>query len=760
MRSVYTISFAITAGILLGCLWNLEKSKAHLAKPMQKIIMVAMYEVLIHVALINSNNVIFSTVLYGLFYAVMDWLLYFLFAFIMIFVGNKLEDYVKLPWMYALLAADSVLTFLGGILGYSFYCQKTFLLSDGSMYIIPKHLPVFHVHIAICYMLFTFTLIALVYKLFQTPSYAGKKYWVVLGMLLMMSIMDTIYMLTNINIDISVLSYAISALIVCYYALVYEPRHLTNYTYRMVLSEMADGVILLDITGKPVKANKSAYRMFDIKEELFQSVEVPDFWTDPDKMKMHNGKSLEWSRVVDGQTQYFESIFQCLEDKKGHFIGGFFTIRDLTQEKEQRKIEHYRAAHDALTGIYNREHFFEKVKKQLEYHPDEDYILICSDIKDFKFVNDVFGTEAGDKVLIRIAELIEKGAKRGEVYGRIENDRFGFLMKKKDFDPEIFSEGPREKIYVDEDNSFLINIYVGIYEIQDRTIPVSIMCDRAYLAIKSIKNSYQQKVAYYTKEMREDVIREQELSEELDKAIEEGQIQIYLQPQITGDGHVPGAEALVRWQHPTKGMIMPGDFIEIFEKNGMIVKLDQYIWGLACKQLKAWKDAGITDKYISVNISPKDFYLTDIYKNFTELVAKYEIEPPNLKLEITETAIIMDLEHQLLLIDKLRKAGFVVEMDDFGSGYSSLNMLKDIHVDVLKIDMAFLRHSANEERSRKILKMMIELSQSLEMFSITEGVETEEQKKFLEEVGCNMYQGYYFAKPMPVKEFEEKYMDL
>lgn len=203
---------------------------------------------------------------------------------------------------------------------------------------------------------------------------------------------------------------------------------------------------------------------------------------------------------------------------------------------------------------------------------------------------------------------------------------------------------------------------------------------------------------------------------------------------------------------------MPGEFIPVFEKNGMIVKLDQYMWEAACKQLRKWKDEGKKDMYISVNISPKDFYFMDVKQVLTDLVKKYNIEPQKLKLEITETAIMTNIDNPVEILDGLRKEGFIIEMDDFGSGYSSLNMLKDIYVDILKIDMAFLRKSSDEERGRKILKTMIQLAKDLEMPTITEGVETLEQVEFLKAMGCKMFQGYYFAKPMDVATFEEKYM--
>ena len=182
------------------------------------------------------------------------------------------------------------------------------------------------------------------------------------------------------------------------------------------------------------------------------------------------------------------------------------------------------------------------------------------------------------------------------------------------------------------------------------------------------------------------------------------------------------------------------------------------MWETACKQIKKWNENGHEDLYISVNISPRDFYFLDIYQIFTDLIKKYDISPKSLKLEITETAIVMDVKRQMELIGKLRDAGFIVEIDDFGSGYSSLNMLKDLYVDILKIDMVFLRKSNDEERSKKILQMIITLAKQLGMPAITEGVETVEQVEFLSEMGCEMFQGYYFAKPMSVLDFEKQYL--
>ena len=221
---------------------------------------------------------------------------------------------------------------------------------------------------------------------------------------------------------------------------------------------------------------------------------------------------------------------------------------------------------------------------------------------------------------------------------------------------------------------------------------------------------------------------------------------MFLQPQVDVSGKPFGSEALVRWQHPDKGLLAPGVFIDVLEKTGFVYRLDRYMWDKAVKQLAEWKKRGINDYHISVNISTKDFYLIDVYETFVGLVEKYDIDPKLLKLEITETALMSDFNKNMVIIKRLQKYGFDIEIDDFGSGYSSLNMLKDISADVLKIDMGFLRASENEVKGQDILESIIGLANKLGMRVITEGVEKKTQ-----------VQGYYFSKPIPVDEFEKKY---
>jgi EAL domain-containing protein (putative c-di-GMP-specific phosphodiesterase class I) len=299
---------------------------------------------------------------------------------------------------------------------------------------------------------------------------------------------------------------------------------------------------------------------------------------------------------------------------------------------------------------------------------------------------------------------------------------------------------------------------MGIYRIDDRSIPVAMMGDRANIALTNIKSNRFVRVSVYDDSMYEEIVQEYELSTELPRAIENGEIMIYLQPQVAVNGGVPGAEALVRWNHPCKGMLNPAHFLPVFEKNYKIVDIDRYVWELACRQIRKWDDEGKKNIYVSVNISPRDFECIDVYETLTSLVDKYQIDPEQLRVEITESSIMKNPEKQIELIGRLRLAKFYVEMDDFGSGYSSLGMLKDIHLDAIKLDMRFLSKGVDEERGRKVLQLTVKLIKELNMMVIAEGVETKDEVDFLKQIGCDVFQGFHFSRPIPIDQFEKDYL--
>jgi EAL domain-containing protein (putative c-di-GMP-specific phosphodiesterase class I) len=296
----------------------------------------------------------------------------------------------------------------------------------------------------------------------------------------------------------------------------------------------------------------------------------------------------------------------------------------------------------------------------------------------------------------------------------------------------------------------------GVYVITNRLLPVSSMLDKANLAAKEIKGNYLSGYAYYTEEMGRRLLIEQELINDMNEALETGQFIVYIQPKYRLDSEEPsGAEALVRWKHPEKGLISPGIFIPVFERNGFIVKLDFYVWELVCKELSQWIHEGYDPMPVSVNVSRVNLYSADLVDTLCALTEKYGVPNGMLNLEITESVYTKNPDIMREMIKKLRSRGFVVMMDDFGSGYSSLNMLKDIEVDVLKIDVKFLSDTRNELRSRSIISSIISMAKRISLMTVAEGVEKKEQAEFLSLVGCDFAQGYYYSKPMPCDEYEK-----
>jgi diguanylate cyclase (GGDEF)-like protein len=717
-----------------------------------------MLTVLSNLVVMFSEEEAVCMVGYSIFFVCIDWLLYNVLLFAMEYTGYRGRNRIGLRVLYLLLWIDSASMLSNNIFHHAFTCMPV-VTSGGELYYRLDSYTFYTLHLFLAYATVFMSLVFLLIKIVMAPALYRRKYAIVFGILSVTVILDGVYVFLRQVVDISIVFFAVSGILIYYYAVQYEPKDLLKSMLALVVKGMDNAVVLFDAEGECIHVNESAEQLLGVREEEEEKLKrLWEQWNTTGRLAEYGEHGWD-EDVTQGDSElhlHFE--YRKMKDKNGNFMGSFFVIHDHTKEVENLAKEHYLATHDRMTGLYNKEYFYEKAAERLCENPYEQLIMVCSDVQNFKMINDVFGTRMGDELLGRIGQAIREQTYPGEIYGRLESDRFALLMRKEDYREQIFVKQPQDVVQIDSDICYPINVYIGVYEINDRTIPVSVMCDRAIMAIRTIKGSYDKHVAYYDEALRNEMLQEQELAGSLEGAIADGQFRLYLQPQTTADGQAMGAEALVRWQHPQKGLLMPGEFIEALEKNGMIVKLDQHVWELACMQLRKWKQQGNTQMYLSVNISPRDFYFLDIYRVFTELVEKYEIEPRNLKLEITETAVIMNLERQIELIEKLRKSGFVIEMDDFGSGYSSLNMLKNIQVDILKIDMAFLGRTSDEERGRKILKMVIELSKELGMPVITEGVETKEQVDCLTEIGCEMFQGYYFAKPMPIAEFEEKYM--
>ncbi|MBO5372795.1 MAG: EAL domain-containing protein, partial [Lachnospiraceae bacterium] len=395
-------------------------------------------------------------------------------------------------------------------------------------------------------------------------------------------------------------------------------------------------------------------------------------------------------------------------------------------------------------------------ERMIQSNPDKEYVIIKWDVDGFKVVNELFGTQIGDRVLLCLTKIIKENTGTYGIAAREERDHFVSCMEKDVFFmnmPELMDL--LENGMTDVGVNYPVYIHIGIYEIEDRNVPLNTMCNRAEMALQTIKDSYVKRYAFYDEKMRQEMLEEQELAGQMKDALDEGQFFINLQPVYSVATGLPvSAEALVRWRHPEKGVISPGKFIPLSEKNGFIMKLDRFVWEEVCKMLADFRSRGIKTMPISINVSRVNFYSTDLCEFLMGLLKKYNLESSCLKLEVTESAYTENSQQMLTAMETLQKNGFKIMMDDFGSGYSSLNMLKNVLVDVLKIDMMFIRNLEVSERASNILAYVVRMAKALNMEIVAEGVETENQRDFLGHCGCDCIQGFYYSKPLDIADYE------
>lgn len=340
-------------------------------------------------------------------------------------------------------------------------------------------------------------------------------------------------------------------------------------------------------------------------------------------------------------------------------------------------------------------------------------------------------------------------------YGRIESDHFAFCVPVSCLDIEKRIECLGKRLF-NRFGEYKIIVKYGIYVIDDINISLTNLLDRNNLVIKKIKGNFLFNYAYYSDDIRQQILKNHQLLTLIPEAIEKNQFKVYLQPVydcVNNEYH--SAEALVRWMHPQQGMISPGAFIPLAEESGLITKIDYYVWEEACKTIRRWLDDGKKVLPISVNVSRMNIYRTDIVDIFVNLINKYEIDPFYLRLEITESAYILNETLLIKIIGALKDKGFIIMMDDFGSGYSSLNMLKNMPIDILKIDREFIGESNASPKASRVITSVINMAKAIGIPCVAEGVETAKQFEFLCEIGCDYIQGFYFSKPISIEDFDK-----
>jgi len=433
-------------------------------------------------------------------------------------------------------------------------------------------------------------------------------------------------------------------------------------------------------------------------------------------------------------------------------------VRRTIELSEDRDILHW-TERDRLTGLYNKD-FFCRYAVQLDArHKDYPTDAILLNVNHFHTINERYGKKYGDELLREIGQkALEFVEEAGGIACRSEADNFLlYCPSREDYAPLLEKVSVRMPGSGNGEEESRVRIRMGVYAGVDKELDVERRFDRAKSAADTVKGNFTKNIAVYDDSLHEREMLEQQLIEDFPAALREKQFDVYFQPKFDVRPEKPvmcSAEALVRWKHPKLGMISPGIFIPLFENNGLIFQLDCYVWTEAAERIRDWKERlGITLP-VSVNVSRVDMYEPGLVDLLRELCEQNGLHDGELLLEVTESAYTGNSEQIVEKVRQLREIGFRIEMDDFGSGYSSLNMLSTLPIDALKLDMQFIRNAFKDKKDTRLLEMMIRLAETFRVPVIAEGVETAEQVAALKEMGCDIIQGYYFSRPLPGADFE------
>ena len=410
--------------------------------------------------------------------------------------------------------------------------------------------------------------------------------------------------------------------------------------------------------------------------------------------------------------------------------------------------------HDPLTSLYGAPAFYRKTSEKIKADLQE-FDIIAIDIERFQMINEVFGRETGDKLLKDFARFL-LGIRDSEegIFCRAYADTFYICMPSK----ERFYDKLDEKVkryFSKYPLPVHILVKIGVYPVKDMTISVAQMCDRAFLAMQEASKNGMKRIGFYNGELHNKLFMEHKIMDSIPQALKDHDFIMYLQPKVAmNTKKIVGAEALIRWKHKEFGWVRPDQFIPLLERRHQVYAVDKYIWEEACKALKYRKEQGLSQIAISVNVSRDDLYEEDLIDVLNGLIKKYDLVPEQLHLEIIERAYVRDSAHMYQILTQLREEGFLIEMDDFGTGESSLAMLADMPIDYIKLDRQFLVSGLHDERHIEVIRAIINIAQILNIDVLAEGIETKEQQDILYELGCRYAQGYFYGKPAPEIDFE------
>ena len=760
MKLLFIIGLISLSIVILSCIIYSKKNDDRIAKTVGNLMLFGFITIINYTMTIIVPNTKVAVFFQTLYFLDLDWVLYYLMIFCLDFTERKKFEFNQnkkkrvTTYIRQLCLLDSLSIFLNLFFNHAFTSFLSYSEKGKFFYLNFNFKIPYFIHLGICYVIVAYIILVLVVSVMNKKRLYKNDYIVILSVFLLIIIINVLFMMMHWVLDYSVLLYGVLAVFICYYLYSIRNKNL-KLLHKTYFESLNSAVFCFDYKKKCIYKNKKAISILSDNENIDSIAETYlDIPIIKDMSKELDSVSLEDIIIIKNEQRNFLVEYQKLRDSKGVEIGGYLKFTDITEEVEEQNKDRLRSTHDSLTGLYNKNGFFQKVKEIIERDPETPRYMVATNIENFKFINDVFGSELGDKILIEQAKMLSYAKYKNSVIGRIASDRFGLLINKKDFKMNLAEENTKKISNLTKSLNYSMKIHIGVYEISNYSEDIQMMYDKALMAIEKRGGNYEKTVTFYDTMIMDLKLLERNIINDFNQAFETSQFDFDLQPIFDAKVNCISAEALTRWYHPARGIMYPNEFIPILEKSGLITRLDLYIWEKAIALIKQWNIKGFEKVSLSVNISPKDFYLIDIYDQLTWLVEKYRISAKSLMLEVSEAALVNRDKNIIETLCKLKEYGFKIEIDNFGRGNSCLSIISDIKPDFIKIDINALNINDFYNRTSILLSSIIDLSRELDVGVTVARIETTSELELLGKLNCDYFQGFYFAKPFKREDFD------
>ena len=707
--------------------------------------------VLVYAISIIIMNKLFNKIFITFYFISIDWLLYFVINFLFDYsdsrkIIKKAQRIDKINMGLRIIAyADSTSLLLNLFLNHAFDNVLYYNAITTTYYWANRYLIGYQFHLFFCYFLVLFITLEFIREILANKNFKRKSLIIILAGFLVIIGVDVLFVTRTLMYDYSVVLYGVITVVIYYSTIIYRKRNFLNTMTELYADNIYSAVFCFDSERECIFTNANASKLFPTQEQIdFISKEyLKSPWLQPAIINKSDYATGNDSFIVNNEQKFFSIEYQLLKDKKNKIFGSYLKFTDITTNVIKKNLEKNHLSHDPLTGLLKAEAFVRKAEEIIHSNQTVTRYLVVTNIKDFRFINDIFGSELGDKILIEQASFFKYMKYRDCIIGRITADRFAILINKEDFNEKLALSNSEMLQNLTKSLNYTIKVKIGVYEIKPGEDDVLNMYDKATIAIDTIKDNHQTEIKYYNQSEMDKLIWDKTLINDFNNSMDNGDFEVVFQPVYNKNNEIVSYEALSRWKKNNQ-LLQPDSFIPVLEKSIFIGKLDEFVLEETCKFIKENYENN-NNIFVSVNIIEMDFYYFNVYKKINELIKKYAIPTNSIGLEIPEK--ILEKKEYLEVIEELKREGILIILDNFGTGYSSFSTFNYINPDYIKIKINSFDLENDKEKSMMILNSVMHISNTIDTRIIVKYIETEEELSMLKECGFDLFQGSFLSIP-------------